>query len=163
MASLKAGEVVVDLGAGGGLDVFLAASRVGPTGRAIGVDMTPAMVTKARETAKRRKIENVEFRLGEIENLPVANETADVIISNCVINLVPVKLLRRGVDERITQITIQDKARAFQEMFRVLKHGGRVAISDIALKVPALPESLANDVAARKLKNAKRCSRNIDY
>lgn len=88
---MKEGECVVDLGSGGGLDVFLAAARVGASGLAIGVDMTPAMIKKARETAKRRNITNVEFRLGEIENLPVANETANVVISNCVINLVPVQ------------------------------------------------------------------------
>jgi SAM-dependent methyltransferase len=129
MASLKPGEVVLDLGCGGGLDVFLAAQKVGSAGRAIGVDMTESMIERARANAARVGARNVEFHLAEIENLPLANASVDCIISNCVINLVP------------------DKRRAFAEMFRVLKPGGRVAVSDIALK-QSLPAELAADVAA---------------
>ena len=130
LAQLKEGEVVVDLGAGGGLDVFLAAKRVGSSGKAIGVDMTPAMVQKARATAKRIGAHNVEFRLGEIEHLPLADNAVDVIISNCVLNLV------------------SDKAQACREMYRVAKPGGRVAVSDVLLKVDALPADLVADIDA---------------
>ncbi len=127
MASLRAGEIVVDLGCGGGLDVFLAAKAVGPTGRAIGIDMTPQMIDRARHNAK--GLENVEFHLATIDNLPLADASVDCIISNCVINLA------------------DDKEAVLRETFRVLKPGGRVAVSDIALK-QALPTELANSVAA---------------
>lgn len=131
IAQLREGEVVLDLGSGGGFDVFLAGPRVGASGRAIGVDMTAEMVAKARaNTEQYRKatgLDNVEFRLGEIENLPVANASVDVVISNCVLNL------------------STDKARAWGEIFRVLKPGGRVAVSDIAL-LKELPESAKQTV-----------------
>jgi arsenite methyltransferase len=131
MASLQAGEVVLDLGSGGGFDVFLAGPKVGPTGRVIGVDMTPDMVSKARQGIatynQRTGLDNVEFRLGEIEHLPVADASVDVVISNCVLNL------------------SLDKPRVWQEIGRVLKPGGRVAISDLALLKP-LPEEIKNMV-----------------
>ena len=133
IAALRPGEVVLDLGAGGGLDCFLAGPRVGPTGRVIGVDMTPDMLAKARRNIEsyhdRSGLDNVEFRLGEIENLPVADANIDVVLSNCVINLSP------------------DKARVWQEVARVLRSGGRVAVSDLALLRP-LPESVVADLEA---------------
>ncbi len=129
MASLKKGETVLDLGSGAGIDCFLASQKVGETGRVIGVDMTPEMLEKARANCEKFKYQNIEFRLGEIENLPVANETADAIISNCVINLSP------------------DKDRVFSEAFRVLKPGGRLMVSDITLK-KKLPEELAESIGA---------------
>jgi SAM-dependent methyltransferase len=133
LAALKPGEVVLDLGAGGGFDVFITGRKVGPTGRAIGVDMTPDMLAKARANIAHYREStgwnNVEFRLGEIEHLPVADNSVDAIISNCVINLSP------------------DKQQVWQEMARVLKPGGRVAVSDIALLKP-LPEGVREMVEA---------------
>jgi arsenite methyltransferase len=129
LASLKPGEVVLDLGSGAGFDCFLAASRVGPQGKVIGVDMTADMLDKARDNAAKGNYKNVEFRLGEIENLPVADNTIDAIISNCVINLSP------------------NKPRVFSEAFRVLKTGGQLMVSDIVLN-QALPEKIRNSVSA---------------
>ena len=128
LASLQKGEVVLDLGAGAGFDCFLAANAVGLKGKVIGVDMTPEMIDKARENAQKGGYRNVEFRLGEIENLPVADGTVDVVISNCVINLSP------------------DKKRVFEEMFRALKPGGRFMVSDIVL-LQELPTFIKQSVA----------------
>ena len=129
LASLREGETVLDLGSGAGFDCFLAAERVGEKGRVIGVDMTPEMIEKARENARKGNYGNVEFRLGEIENLPVADNSVDVVISNCVINLAP------------------DKKRVFKEAFRVLKPGGRVMVSDIVL-LKELPDFIKNSIEA---------------
>jgi ubiquinone/menaquinone biosynthesis C-methylase UbiE len=129
LASLKKGEVVLDLGSGAGFDCFLAADKVGPEGKVIGVDMTPEMLEKARENAQKDNIDNVEFRLGEIESLPVADGSVDIIISNCVINL------------------STDKEKVFSEAFRVLKPGGRIMVSDIVL-TRELPDIIRENVSA---------------
>ncbi|MCX7919287.1 MAG: arsenite methyltransferase [bacterium] len=129
LATLKKGETVLDLGSGAGFDCFLAAKQVGKSGHVIGVDMTPEMLDKARENAQKGKYDNVEFRLGEIENLPVADNSVDVIISNCVINLSP------------------DKNRVFKEAYRVLKPGGRLMVSDLVLLRP-LPPEIKNSIEA---------------
>ena len=128
-ANLRPGEVVVDLGSGGGLDVFLAAKKVGPTGRAIGVDMTPDMIALSRKNSEEAGIHNAEFHLGTIDRIPLPDASADVVISNCVINLAP------------------DKNAVFREIARILKPGGRLAVSDIALKKP-LPPEVGNDLMA---------------
>jgi SAM-dependent methyltransferase len=133
LASLRGGETVLDLGSGGGFDCFIAGAKVGATGRVIGVDMTPAMLSKARaniaDYGRQTGFSNVEFRLGEIENLPVADASVDVVISNCVLNLSP------------------DKPRVWREIARVLRKGGRVAVSDLALLKP-LPEAVRADLEA---------------
>lgn len=129
IASLKEGETVLDLGSGPGLDCFLAADKVGKNGRVIGIDMTPEMIDKARANARQSNYTNVEFRLGEIENLPVADNSVDVVISNCVINLSP------------------DKESVFRETVRVLKPGGRIMVSDIVLS-KKLPDYIVDSVDA---------------
>ncbi|MBC8331078.1 MAG: arsenite methyltransferase [Anaerolineae bacterium] len=129
LAALEAGQTVLDLGSGGGIDCFLAAKKVGPAGKVIGVDMTPAMLERARANKAKLGADNVEFRLGEIENLPVADATVDVIISNCVINLSP------------------DKPQVLRETFRVLRPGGKLAVSDIVTDGP-LPQEIKTSLSA---------------
>ena len=128
LASLKSGETVVDLGSGGGFDCFLAVKKVGKEGQVIGVDMTPEMISKARKNAEKMGMKNVEFRLGEIEHLPVADNCVDLIMSNCVINLSP------------------DKLQVYREAYRILKPGGRLSISDV-LATAVLPAKIRNDLA----------------
>lgn len=127
LASLKEGEVVLDLGSGAGLDMFVASKKVGETGKVIGVDMTHAMIEKAKKNAEELGITNVEFRFGDIEDMPVEDDSVDVVISNCVINLAP------------------DKGKVFREAYRVLKPGGRVMVSDIVLSKP-LPTEVSDEV-----------------
>jgi arsenite methyltransferase len=127
-ATLRPGEVVLDLGSGAGVDCFLAADRVGPTGRVIGVDMTPEMVARARSLARSTGVANVEFRLGELEHLPLADSSVDVVVSNCVINLVP------------------DKSQVYREAFRVLRPGGRLSVADIVATRP-VPDEVRRDPA----------------
>ncbi len=129
LASLAEGETVLDLGSGAGFDCFLAANKVGKTGKVIGVDMTPEMIEEARENTQKGDYENVEFRLGEIENIPAADNSIDAVISNCVINLSP------------------DKKRVFNEAFRILKSGGRLMVSDIVL-LKELPDFIRNSISA---------------
>lgn len=129
LASLKEGETVIDLGSGAGIDCFIAAKRVGKTGKVIGVDMTTEMLERARENARKGDFENVEFRLGEIENLPIADNTGDIVISNCVINLSP------------------DKERVFKESYRTLKPNGRLMVSDIVI-LKELPEKIQKSISA---------------
>ena len=129
LASLVEGEVVLDLGSGGGVDCFIAANKVGKSGQAIGVDMTPEMISRARQNAEKGGYTNVDFRLGEIERLPIVDDSVDVVISNCVINLSP------------------NKPQVFKEVYRVLKSGGRVMVSDIIL-LKELPESVKNSAEA---------------
>jgi SAM-dependent methyltransferase len=128
-ANIRSGEVVVDLGSGGGLDVFLAAKKVGPTGKAFGIDMTPEMVERARANATKQGLTNVEFHLSTIDKVPLPDASVDCVISNCVINLAP------------------DKAAVLKEIYRVLKPGGRVAVSDLALK-KELPPEIGQDLMA---------------
>lgn len=128
-AAIQPGETVLDLGSGAGVDVFIAARQVGPAGKAIGVDMTPEMIWRARQNAEQSGLGNVEFRLGEIEALPVETGSIDVVISNCVLNLVP------------------DKRRAFAEIYRVLRPGGRISISDV-VSYGQIPESIRQDAEA---------------
>lgn len=129
LADLKPGEKVIDLGSGAGFDAFLAAKSVGPAGKVVGIDMTPEMISKAQNNGEQLDLENVEFRLGEIEHLPVEDDSADVVLSNCVINLSP------------------NKRAVYGEIFRILKPGGRISISDV-LRLGDIPKDLKDDPAA---------------